>query len=223
MESADAAGVRRADSQLRAAGILDQAEACLESASGKGTVTEIISAAHRQRYEDGELASETINRLGRVPVVHVQNLSQPLAYAGLSDVEPLIPLQDELNTRLSDRANRVTMQSFRMWLAKGIENFQDQPVGPGQMWSTDNLDASIEAFGGDAHSPSERQHIEELREALDKASGVTPAAAGHIRALEHQQRTAAGLHIFNLGTGRGVSVLEIIEKLENIKTKSDNK
>ena len=42
-------------------------------------------------------------------------------FEGLSDVEPLISLQDELNTRLCDRANRVTMQSFRMWLGKGID------------------------------------------------------------------------------------------------------
>ncbi len=39
----------------------------------------------------------------------------PLSYEGLSDVEPLIPLQDELNTRLSDRANRVTYQAFNMF------------------------------------------------------------------------------------------------------------
>jgi hypothetical protein len=164
------------------------------------TVTEIISAAHRQRYEDGVLVAEHINRLGRVPVVHIQNLSQPLTYTGLSDVEPLIPLQDELNTRLSDRANRVTMQSFRMWLAKGIDDFTEQPVGPGQMWQTDNLDAAIEAFGGDADSPSEKQHIEELREALDKASGVTPAAAGHIRARVGNLTSENALRISLMGT-----------------------
>lgn len=164
------------------------------------TVVQIISDGYMQRYEGGRLVKESINRLGRIPVVHVQNLSQPLAYAGLSDVEPLIPLQDELNTRLSDRANRVTMQSFRMWLGKGIENFTDQPIGPGQMWMTDNLDASIEPFGGDAHSPSERAHIEELREALDKASGVTPAAAGHIRARVGNLTSENALRISLMGT-----------------------
>ena len=128
------------------------------------TITEIHSDASSQRYEDGVLVTESINRLGRIPVVHIQNLSQPLRFEGLSDVEPLIPLQDELNTRLSDRANRVTMQSFRMWLGKGIENFDELPVGPGQMWSTDNPEADIESFGGDADSPSERQHLEDLRE-----------------------------------------------------------
>jgi hypothetical protein len=164
------------------------------------TVTEIHSATHCQRYEDEQLVTETVNRLGRIPVVHVQNLSQPLDYHGLSDVEPLIPLQDELNTRLSDRANRVTMQSFRMWLAKGIDDFTDHPIGPGQMWATDNLDASIEPFGGDADSPSEKQHIEELREALDKTSGVTPAAAGHIKARVGNLTSENALRISLMGT-----------------------
>ena len=164
------------------------------------TVTEIHSATHYQRYEDQKLVAESVNRLGRLPVVHVQNLSQPLFYHGLSDVEPLIPLQDELNTRLSDRANRVTMQSFRMWLGKGIDGFTDRTIGPGQMWMTDNLDASIEAFGGDADSPSEKSHIEELREALDKASGVTPAAAGHIKARVGNLTSENALRISLMGT-----------------------
>ncbi|MEM9417482.1 MAG: phage portal protein [Planctomycetota bacterium] len=118
------------------------------------------------------------NPLGRIPVVHIQNLAQPFLYPGISDVEALIPLQDELNTRLSDRANRVTFQSFKMYLGKGIEGFIDRPVGPGQMWSTDNPDAVIQEFGGDAATPSEDQHIREIREAMDKASGVSPIAAG---------------------------------------------
>ncbi|MDY7110266.1 MAG: phage portal protein [Planctomycetota bacterium] len=164
------------------------------------TVTEIRSAAHTQRYEDGRLVMDVANRLGRLPAIHIQNLSQPFTFDGLSDVEPLIPLQDELNTRLSDRANRVTMQSFRMWLGKGIDGFTDRPIGPGQMWVTDNLDASIESFGGDADSPSERAHIEELRESLDKASGVTPAAAGHIQARIGNLTSENALRISLMGT-----------------------
>lgn len=122
-----------------------------------------------------------LNRLGRIPVIHIQNMPQPFHYAGISDVEPLIPLQDELNIRLSDRANRVTFQSFKMYLGKGIDQFTHRPIGPGQMWATDNPDASIEEFGGDAESPSEEAHINEIREAMDKTSSVTPLAAGVLR------------------------------------------
>ncbi|XAL97941.1 phage portal protein [Phycisphaeraceae bacterium D3-23] len=121
------------------------------------------------------------NALGRVPIVHIQNLPQPLIYEGLSEVEPLIPLQDELNTRLSDRANRVTLQAFKMYLGRGIEQFTERPITPGQMWHTDNADASIQEFGGDTASPSEETHIREVRDAMDKTSGVSPVAAGVLR------------------------------------------
>lgn len=121
------------------------------------------------------------NRLGRVPVVHIQNLPQPLVYSGLSEVEPLIPLQNELNTRMSDRSNRVTLQAFKMYLGRGIDQFTERPISPGQMWHTDNPDASIQEFGGDASSPSEDSHIQEVRDALDKTSGVSPIAAGVLR------------------------------------------
>jgi hypothetical protein len=90
-------------------------------------------------------------------------------------------MQDELNTRLSDRANRITFQSFKMYLAKGIEGFEDKPVSPGRMWCTDNIDASIEQFGGDSSVPSEDAHITEIREAMDKVSGVTPVVAGILK------------------------------------------
>jgi hypothetical protein len=90
-------------------------------------------------------------------------------------------LQDELNTRLSDRASRITFQSFKMYLGKGIEGFEDKPVSPGRMWYTDNPEASIEEFGGDAETPSEALHIGEIREALDKVSAVTPIVAGLLK------------------------------------------
>jgi hypothetical protein len=144
-------------------------------------VTEIFTAEGTRLWHDDREVLHEPNKLGVLPVVHIQNLSQPLFYEGLSDVEPLIPLQDELNTRLSDRANRVTLQSFKMYLAKGVDSFGERPVGPGRVWHASADNASIEEFGGDAASPSEESHINEIREALDKTSGVSPLAAGVLR------------------------------------------
>ncbi len=144
-------------------------------------VTEVIGRRVWQRYENRELVAEGVNPLGVVPVVHIQNIAQPYYYEGMSDVEQLIGLQDELNTRLSDRASRITFQAFKMYLAKGVAGFEDKPVSPGRMWFTDNLDASIEQFGGDDSTPSEDMHITEIREAMDKVSGVTPVVAGVLK------------------------------------------
>lgn len=120
-------------------------------------------------------------RTGPPPIVHIQSVAQPLRYAGQSEVEPLIGLQNELNTRLSDRANRVTLQSFKMYLAKGLDGLDKAPVAPGTIWHTSNPDASIEAFGGDANSPSEESHINEIREAMDKVSSTPALATGVVR------------------------------------------
>ena len=164
-------------------------------------VTEVLSGAWRQVYINGELAAEGPNRAspGRVPVVHIQNIPQPLCYAGIGEVEPLIPLQDQLNTRLSDRAARVTMQSFKMYLAKGIEGFDQVRIGPGRVLSTDNPDAEVTAFGGDADSPSETRHVEDIREAMDKTSGVPPIAAGVVRAKIGNLSSGNALRVTLLG------------------------
>jgi len=148
----------------------------------RGTVTEVFEPGLWRRLEDNEEVARAESTLlpGVVPIVHVQNLSQPFAYTGFGEVEGLIPLQDELNTRLSDRANRVTMQSFRMYLAKRMGE-GDLTVGPGQVWTADDPEASVESFGGDGACPSEDAHVEQIREALDKASAVPPVAGGVLR------------------------------------------
>ncbi len=160
-----------------------------------------------QRYDAGILTDEGENALGVVPFMRYENAPDPAAGtvagnlgsgavdAGIGDVEPLVGMQDELNTRLSDRAYRVTMSSFRMFLGKGIEDFIKRPIGPGQMWGTDNPDAAIEAFGGDQDSPSEDSHINEVREALDKISGVPPVAAGVLREKLGNLSSAIALRI----------------------------
>ena len=158
-------------------------------------VVEILTSRRWQRYEDEKLMAEGNNSLGEMPLVHIQNSAVPFEYAGMSDVEALIPLQDELNTRLSDRAHRITMQSFKMYLGKGIENFGELPVAPGRMWMTDNDNAEVIEFGGDANSPSEAAHIREIREAMDKTSSVSPIAAGAIKGRIGRLTSAAALRV----------------------------
>ena len=63
------------------------------------------------------------------------------------------------------------------------------------MWQTDNENARVEEFGGDANCPSEEAHIADLREAMDKASGVSPIAAGAIKNRIGRLTSAAALRI----------------------------
>jgi len=153
-----------------------------------GVTLEVISAYATQWYAIDERGRAMLTAQqdalcpGVLPVAHIRNTVVPMQLGGASEVEPLIPLQNELNTRLSDRANRVTMQCFKMYLAKGIEGFDRSTVGPGTVWMTHDVNASIDEFGGDASSPSEESHIAEVREAMDKLSSTPALAAGVVRA-----------------------------------------
>lgn len=162
-----------------------------------------------KRIENGRLVESGRNTLGEIPLVHVQNSAVPFAYSGMSDVEPLIPLQDELNTRMSDRAYRIAMQSFKMFLGKGIDNFTSLPIGPGQMWMTDNPEATITEFGGDGKTFSEDNHIADVRQALDKTSGVTPIAAGALKGRIGRLTSGAALR---------VTMLALLAKTERKRT-----
>ena len=126
------------------------------------------------------------------------------------------------------------MQSFKMYLGKGIEGFAEKPVSPGVMWYTDNPDAAIEEFGGDEDHPSEGLHIAEMREAMDKISGVTPLVAGVIRSKLGNLTSAVALKLTLMGMlsktdrkrftyGEGLKkiarmVLEILDKANIYRT-----
>ncbi len=195
----------------------------LNKASGKRTHSEVFTRQGWGRFVDGQRMDGDEWKLlpGVLPIVHIQNMSQPFVYSGIGEVETLVGLQDELNTRLSDRASRVTMQSFKMYLAKGIEGFGGSSVGPGAVWSTDNPDAGIQSFGGDASSPSEEAHIEQVREAMDKISGVPPVAGGVVRTKLGNLSSATALRITlmsliaktmrkRVGYGRGIEQASVL-------------
>jgi hypothetical protein len=170
---------------------------------------EIMTPGAWSVWEEGRLVAQGTHILGRVPVVHIRNSSEWRCYSGASDVEALIPIQDELNTRMSDRAHRIAMQSFRMYVGVGIENFLETPVAPGRMWSTDNEQARVIELGGDARNPSEDRHIRDLREAMDKISSVTPIAAGAIRGRIGRLTSGAALR---------VTLLALIARTERKRT-----
>jgi hypothetical protein len=175
--------------------------------------TELITREKWYRFKGSSLIDSGDNALNEIPLIHIQNTPLPFEYAGESEVEPLIPIQDEINTRLSDRGYRITMQSFKMFLGIGIDNFLETPVSPGRMWVTDNEKAKVLEFGGDGKTFSEDNQIAEMREAMDKISGVTPIAAGVTRRRIGRLTSAAALK---------VTMLALLAKTERKRTMYGN-
>ena len=45
---------------------------------------------------------------------------------------------------------------------------------------------------------------------------VVDLAKGHVKAIEHQEKAQGGLHIYNLGTGKGTTVLELVKAFNEV-------
>jgi hypothetical protein len=107
------------------------------------------------------------------------------------------------------------------------------------MWRTDNNDAKIESFGGDEATPSENAHIAEIREAMDKISGVTPVVAGVLKNKLGNLTSGVALKMtfmgmltktarkqFNYGQGVrriGQMILEILDKAGIYETSPEDR
>jgi Phage portal protein, SPP1 Gp6-like len=147
------------------------------------------------RVLQGRLLDAGPSLTSGIPIVRFTNLPARNPWHPRGEVEPLIPMQDELNIRLSDRAYRTALTSAPMFLAAGIGDMPRVPLGPGRVWTTDNDKAKVMTFGGDPGVPSEDRHIDEVREALDKISGVSPIAAGAIKQKLGNLTSAAALRV----------------------------
>ncbi len=128
--------------------------------------------------QDGE---DVVVPESRIPVVHHQHVRDARRYEGRGEVEPLMPSQDEINTRFSDRGRGVTYGSNPPWLGKGILNFHKQAMAPDLMIEAINEDGSIERIASDANDEGQNRHIEDLFDGLDKISKIPPIAAGLIK------------------------------------------
>jgi hypothetical protein len=53
----------------------------------------------------------------------------------------------------------------------------------------------VQSFSGDEGCPSEEAHLSDIREAMDKASGVSPIAAGAIKGRVGRLTSAAALRV----------------------------
>src|SRR5205085_10771055 len=69
-----------------------------------------------------------------LPFVHVGNLRPPNAFWGVSDLRDVIPLNRELDERVSDQADLIRYHADPPVVFKGVDEHSDLAVGPGTVW-----------------------------------------------------------------------------------------
>lgn len=157
---------------------------------------------------------------GMLPVVHLQHATERDEYEGCGEVERLIPLQDELNTRLSDRGRGITWGANPPWVGKGVQKFDEIPFGPDVRINIGE-DEEVERLGSDSKDQGQDDHIAEIRDALDRVSSIPPLAAGDVKDQLGNLTSAVALKVVlrgmiaklrRLRKAHGRALAEIAEK-----------
>ena len=115
------------------------------------------------------VGSETVwsglNPYGLIPFIHVPNLAPPSSCYGLSELEDVIPLNRELDERLSDQADVIRYHADPPVIFRGVREHSDLAVGPGTVWDIpDTADVSLLEWRGQA--PAVQQHLEQVLRAM---------------------------------------------------------
>ena len=126
---------------------------------------------------DGVVWREEPNPYGVIPFVHVANLPAPNSFWGRSDLADVIPLNRELNERLSDQADAIRFHADPPVVFTGVESHDAVRVGPGTVWDLPpGADVKLLEWRGAA--PTVREHVELVLRALYETAETPRSAFG---------------------------------------------
>ncbi len=151
-----------------------------EALCGSSGLAEVV-----ERWTPSELevvVARTTTRRGPnpyvcIPFVHVPNL--PLANEpwGVSDLVDMIPINREINERVSDQADVIRFHADPPIVFRGVTDHADLAVGPGTVWDIPS-DADVKLLEWHGQSVAVGEHIERLYRTLYEVTETPRTAFG---------------------------------------------
>jgi len=130
-----------------------------------GDLLETWTAESLTVQVNSSVTFQGVNPYGFIPFIHVPNLAPPGSPWGLSDLEDVIPLNRELDDRLSDQADVIRYHADPPVVFKNVRQHTDLAVGPGTVWDIpENSDVALLEWRG--QPPAVQQHIERVLRAM---------------------------------------------------------
>ncbi|PPD58016.1 phage portal protein [Dehalogenimonas etheniformans] len=97
-------------------------------------VVETWTTAEYQVACNGEVVTASPNPYGFIPFIVFPNLPKPKSPWGISDLEPLVEVQRELNRSTSQLSRILELSGNPIAVLENVESSQDIAVAPGAVW-----------------------------------------------------------------------------------------
>ncbi|MCC7372180.1 MAG: phage portal protein [Chloroflexi bacterium] len=151
-----------------------------EGLCGSDGVAEVV-----ERWTPAELqvtVGRTVTRqgpnpYGAIPFVHVPNLPLANESWGQSDLVDVIPINREIDERVSDQADVIRFHADPPIVFRGVTDHADLAVGPGTVWDIPS-DADVKLLEWQGQAVAVGEHIERLYRTLYEVTETPRAAFG---------------------------------------------
>ncbi len=117
------------------------------------------------------------NPYGWIPFVHVPNLQPANEFWGRSDLADVVPINRELDERISDQADIIRYHADPPVVFKGVTEHSDLAVGPGTVWDIP-VDADVKLLEWQGQPVAVGEHIERVFRALYEVAETPRTAFG---------------------------------------------
>ena len=156
------------------------------------TFTEILTDDMVQQFINDELIDEYPNVLGLVPVVHIPNTTISSSPWGQSDIWDIIPLNRELNEKMSEVSDIINYHAAPVTIIKGAKASQLER-GPKKVWAGLPKDADVYNLESRGEMGGALEYISFLKRTMHEITGVPETALGQFQPVSNTSGVALAI------------------------------
>lgn len=142
-----------------------------------------------EEWEGDNLINQGPNPYGVIPIVHIRNIDLLVSHFGVSDIEDVIPLNKEINLKMSDNSEIIDYHSAPVTLVYGAKVNQLER-GANKIWGNLPPNARVENLQLQGDLQASVNHIASLKEAMFEIGGIPVSALGGSRPISNTSGVA---------------------------------
>jgi hypothetical protein len=156
------------------------------------TFTEILTDETIEQYVNDELIDQYDNPIGKVPVVHIPNVSISSSPWGQSDIWDIIPLNRELNEKVTEISDIINYHSAPVTIITGAKASQLER-GAKKVWAGLPKDARVYNLESKGEMAGAMEYMALIKQAMHEITGVPETALGKTQPISNTSGVALAI------------------------------
>ena len=156
------------------------------------TFTEILTDEVVEQYINDELIDQYPNPIGTVPIVHVPNVTISSSPWGQSDIWDIIPLNRELNEKMTEVSDIINYHSAPVTIITGAKASQLER-GAKKVWAGLPKDANVFNLESRGEMSGAMEYVTFLKRCMHEITGVPETALGQAQPISNTSGVALAI------------------------------